>query len=61
MIGTGPFWKMSIQGCLALMVAYTKEGRVIGRDNKLPWHYPEDLRRFREATTGHAVIMVSWG
>ncbi len=31
--------------------------RVIGRDGKLPWHMPADLRRFKQRTTGHAVIM----
>lgn len=31
--------------------------RVIGRDNKLIWHIPEDLKRFKELTLGHPVIM----
>ena len=31
--------------------------RVIGRDNRMPWRLPEDLRRFRRLTMGHAVIM----
>ncbi|MFW0797300.1 dihydrofolate reductase [Gordonia sp. CPCC 205515] len=29
----------------------------IGRDNTIPWRVPEDMARFRELTTGHAVIM----
>jgi len=33
------------------------ENRVIGRANALPWRLPNDLRRFRRLTTGHAVIM----
>lgn len=30
---------------------------VIGRDNAIPWHLPEDLRRFRELTHGAPVVM----
>ncbi len=31
--------------------------RVIGINNTLPWHLPEDLRRFRALTMGHHIIM----
>ena len=41
---------------LSIVVAMTKD-RVIGKDGKLPWHVPEDLRHFRKVTTGHAIIM----
>lgn len=41
---------------LALIAAVAQNG-VIGRDGKLPWHLPEDLRHFRALTTGHAIIM----
>lgn len=41
---------------LALIAAVARNG-VIGRAGALPWHLPEDLRRFRALTMGHAVIM----
>ena len=41
---------------LALIAAVARNG-VIGRDNAMPWHLPEDLKHFRLTTTGHAVIM----
>ncbi len=31
----------------------------IGRDGKLPWHYPADLKFFKQTTTGNAVVMGS--
>lgn len=42
--------------CVALIAAIARNG-VIGIDNRLPWKLPDDLRRFRALTTGHAVIM----
>jgi dihydrofolate reductase len=41
---------------LSLIVAMTP-GRVIGRDNGLPWHLPDDLRRFKAITLGKPVVM----
>ena len=42
--------------CVSLIVAVAKNG-VIGVNNTLPWHLPEDLKRFRALTTGHHIIM----
>ena len=41
---------------VALIVARTRNG-VIGRDNTMPWHLPEDLRYFKRVTMGKPVIM----
>ena len=41
---------------LSIIVAIANEN-VIGKDNQLIWHLPEDLKRFKEITTGHKIIM----
>src|SRR2546430_15999217 len=41
---------------VAIIAAVASNG-VIGHRNRMPWHLPEDLRRFRQLTVGHAVIM----
>lgn len=41
---------------LSLIVAMARN-RVIGRGNDLPWHIPEDLKRFKAMTLGKPVIM----
>ena len=41
---------------LSLIVAFANN-RVIGHNNTLPWHLPEDLKRFRALTIGHHIIM----
>ncbi|MBL9132541.1 MAG: dihydrofolate reductase [Verrucomicrobiaceae bacterium] len=33
------------------------QNRVIGREGKLPWHYPEDLKFFKKTTLGHPILM----
>jgi dihydrofolate reductase len=39
------------------LIAAVAENRCIGAQNALPWHLPEDLKRFRAITRGHPVIM----
>lgn len=41
---------------LSIIVAVAHE-RVIGVNNTLPWHLPEDLKRFKALTMGHHIIM----
>nr|WP_218644605.1 type 3 dihydrofolate reductase [Thiomicrorhabdus cannonii] len=39
------------------MIAAMTKDRVIGRDNDMPWHLPDDLRHFKAKTLGKPVIM----
>jgi len=41
---------------ISLIVAMSKNG-VMGRENQLPWHLPEDLQHFKQLTMGKPVIM----
>jgi dihydrofolate reductase len=41
---------------ISIIVAYARDG-VIGNKGKLPWHLPADLKRFKELTMGHHIIM----
>lgn len=41
---------------IACIVAMSQD-RVIGLDNKLPWHLPEDLKYFKRITMGCPIIM----
>ncbi|MDQ5946883.1 MAG: dihydrofolate reductase [Pseudomonadota bacterium] len=39
------------------LIAAMANKRIIGRDNTLPWHLPEDLKHFKATTLGKPVIM----
>ncbi len=39
------------------IIAAIDENNAIGKDNKLLWHLPEDLKRFKRITGGHTIIM----
>ena len=39
------------------IVVAISENNAIGKNNKLLWHLPNDLKHFKEITTGHTVIM----
>jgi len=39
------------------IIAAMAKNRVIGKDNKLPWSIPDDLKNFKKLTTGNTIIM----
>lgn len=39
------------------MIAAMADNRVIGLDNKMPWHLPADLKHFKATTLGKPIIM----
>jgi dihydrofolate reductase len=42
---------------LVSLVAALARNRVVGAGNRLPWHLPEDLKRFKRLTMGAPIIM----
>lgn len=40
-----------------ILIAVMATNRVIGHDNTIPWHIPEELRFFKQTTMGYPVIM----
>ena len=43
---------MAIVGIVAIAKNYA-----VGKDGKLPWHYPADLKFFKQTTLNHAIVM----
>ena len=41
---------------ISIIVAVADNG-VIGRGGQLPWHLSDDLRRFKQLTMGHTIVM----
>lgn len=41
---------------LSIIVCHDKN-RVIGFENKMPWHLPNDLKRVKALTTGNTIVM----
>lgn len=39
------------------LIAAIAKNKVIGRNEALPWHLPEDLQRFKQLTLHHTIIM----
>ena len=42
---------------LSIIVAIAASNNAIGKDNSLLWHISEDLKRFKEITSGHKILM----
>lgn len=42
---------------LIVIAALARENRCIGRESRLPWHVPEDMKRFKRLTYGYPMIM----
>lgn len=41
---------------ISIIVAFS-DNNIIGKNNKMPWSLSDDLKRFKEITTGHTVVM----
>jgi len=40
-----------------IIIAAVAKNNIIGKDNKLPWHYKEDFQHFKQLTLNHVVVM----
>ncbi len=48
---------LTFPGLTLHAVAAMSENRVIGRDGSMPWHYPKDLKFFKNLTLHHPIVM----
>lgn len=42
---------------MIISIAAASNNNVIGKDNQLLWHLPDDFKRFKALTTGHYIVM----
>lgn len=47
----------NLQGMIISLIVAISSNNVIGKDNKLPWHLPEDLKYFKNITWAMPVVM----
>lgn len=40
-----------------ILIAAAGEQNELGREGELPWHLPDDFRRFKQLTSGHPILM----
>jgi dihydrofolate reductase len=45
------------KGLSVAMIAAMDRNRLIGRDNQMPWHLPDDFKHFKQHTLGKPVVM----
>ena len=48
---------LALTAPVAITVAIARESRAIGKNGRLLWHIPADLKRFKELTLGCPVVM----
>ena len=48
---------MASHGLTVTLIAAIGENHELGKDGGLPWHLPDDLKRFKAVTRGHAIVM----
>jgi dihydrofolate reductase len=46
-----------VKGARLSLIAAVASNGVIGRENKIPWRLPSDLKRFKALTLGHPAVM----
>ena len=49
--------KLVAQPMQVSMIVAMAANRAIGKDNRMPWHLSSDLKRFKQLTMGHPIIM----
>ena len=42
---------------MIIQIAAASENNVLGKNNELVWHLPNDFKRFKQLTTGHHIIL----
>lgn len=42
---------------MIIQIAAASINNVLGKDNALVWHLPDDFKRFKQLTTGHYIVM----
>lgn len=46
-----------LKNCDLRAIAAVSQNGIIGKNNKIPWHIPEELKFFRDTTSGTSVLM----